>query len=110
VDIVLVMSVNPGFGGQQYIPTSTHKIARVRAMLDALGRSEVELEVDGGISPENAAEVVRAGATVLVAGSAVFNDRATVAENLEALRTAARAEKVFLLHTNLSYTDVPHHG
>ncbi len=89
VDIVLVMSVNPGFGGQQYIPTSTHKITRVRAMLDALGRSEVELEVDGGIGPENAAEVVRAGATVLVAGSAVFNDRATVAENLDALRTAA---------------------
>ncbi len=87
VDLVLVMSVNPGFGGQSYIPTSTAKIARLRSMLDAIG-SAADLEVDGGIKPRNAAEVVRAGANVLVAGSAVFNERASVAENIGSLRAA----------------------
>ncbi len=86
VDLVLVMSVNPGFGGQSYIPTSTAKIARVRAMLDERDLGHVELEVDGGVKPENVAEVVAAGATVIVAGSAVFNTRASVAENIRALR------------------------
>jgi len=85
VDLVLVMSVNPGFGGQSYIPGSTGRIARLRAMLDALG-SAAALEVDGGINPETIGGAVRAGATVLVAGSAVFNDRAPVADNLRRLR------------------------
>jgi len=89
VDLVLVMSVNPGFGGQSYIPTSTAKIARVRRMLDELGRGDVELEVDGGIVPANARAVVEAGATALVAGSAVYNAHASVAENLRRLREAA---------------------
>lgn len=89
VDLVLVMSVNPGFGGQAYIPTSTAKIARLRQMLDERGLPEVELEVDGGVKPDNAAELVQAGATVLVAGSAIFNSQATIAENLAALRHAA---------------------
>ena len=90
VDLVLVMSVNPGFGGQSYIPTSTAKIARVRGMIDALGRGgEVELEVDGGVGPDTIAEVVGAGATVVVAGSAVYNRRAGVAENIRGLREAA---------------------
>jgi len=94
VEIVLVMSVNPGFGGQQYIPTSTRKVERVRALLDAHGREDVELVVDGGISPANAGEVVAAGATVLVAGSAIFNTRATVAQNMAALQAAvARAKR-----------------
>jgi ribulose-phosphate 3-epimerase len=57
VDLILVMSVNPGFGGQSYIPTSTGKIARLRRMLDDRNLSHVELEVDGGIYPENAAEI-----------------------------------------------------
>ncbi len=87
VDLVLVMSVNPGFGGQSYIPTSTAKIVRLRGMLDSIG-SPADLEVDGGIKPHNAAEVVRAGANVLVAGSAVFNERASVAENVGLLRAA----------------------
>jgi ribulose-phosphate 3-epimerase len=91
VDLVLVMSVNPGFGGQSYIPTSTAKIARVRRLLDESGCGHVELEVDGGIGPANAAEVVRAGATALVAGSAVYNRDGSVAENLRALREAVRA-------------------
>lgn len=83
VDLALVMSVNPGFGGQSYIPTSTAKIRRLRAMLDAVG-STAELEVDGGIKPDNAAEVVAAGATVLVAGSAVFGGPRSIAENVRA--------------------------
>jgi ribulose-phosphate 3-epimerase len=89
VGLVLVMSVNPGFGGQSYIPTSTAKIAKIRRMLDERGLTDVDLEVDGGIGPDNAAAVVRAGATALVAGSAVYNSRASVAENLRRLREAA---------------------
>ncbi len=90
VDLVLVMSVNPGFGGQSYIPTSTAKIARVRGMIDALGRGgEVELEVDGGVAPDTIAEVAAAGAAVVVAGSAVYNRRGSVADNLRTLREAA---------------------
>lgn len=90
VDLVLIMSVNPGFGGQKYIPASTGRIARLRAMLEALGSTDVEIEVDGGISTETIAQVVAAGATVLVAGSAVFNDKASVAENIAALRRAGQ--------------------
>lgn len=91
VDLVLVMSVNPGFGGQSYIPTSTAKIARLRRMLDEGGHGHVELEVDGGVTAETVGEVVRAGATAVVAGSAVYNARATVAENLDRLRAAIEA-------------------
>ena len=91
VDLVLVMSVNPGFGGQSYIPTSTDKIRRLRAMLDAIG-SAAELEVDGGIKPGNAAEIAAAGATVLVAGSAVFGGPRSIAENVAALRGALMLE------------------
>ncbi len=83
VDLVLIMSVNPGFGGQSYIGPSTDKIRRLRAMLDAIG-SAAELEVDGGIKPGNAPEIVAAGATVLVAGSAVFGGPRTIAENVAA--------------------------
>ena len=86
VDLVLVMSVNPGFGGQSYIPTSTARIARLREMLDARGLTQVELEVDGGVNADNVATLVAAGVTVLVAGSAVFNARASVAANIAALR------------------------
>lgn len=84
-DLVLIMSVNPGFGGQVYIPASTSKIARLRTMLDAIG-SKAELQVDGGINTETAAQVVAAGATVLVAGSAVFNRERPVAQNIQLLR------------------------
>lgn len=85
VDLVLVMSVNPGFGGQSYIPGSTAKIARLRSMLDEAG-STAELEVDGGVNPETVQQVVEAGATVLVAGSAIFNNRGSVADNVQQLR------------------------
>jgi ribulose-phosphate 3-epimerase len=89
VDLVLVMSVNPGFGGQRFIPTSARKIAALRAELDERGLWPIELQVDGGIGPATVREVVNAGATVLVAGAAVFNDRASVADNIAGLRAAA---------------------
>lgn len=86
VDQVLIMSVNPGFGGQSYIPTSTDKIARLRQMLDERGLSQVELEVDGGIHANNVREIVSAGATVLVSGSAIFNSESSIGENITRLR------------------------
>ena len=86
VDQVLVMSVNPGFGNQTYIPTSTAKIARVRRMLLERDLTQVEIEVDGGLKPDNVAEVVDAGATILVAGSAIYNNKASVTENIASLR------------------------
>jgi ribulose-phosphate 3-epimerase len=89
VDMVLVMSVNPGFGGQRFIPTSTRKIATLRRTLDERGLWPIEIQVDGGIAPGTIGEVVDAGATVVVAGAAVFNDRASVAENIRELRQAA---------------------
>jgi len=94
VDLVLVMSVNPGFGGQSYIPASTKRIARLRDMLDENGLSHVELQVDGGVHCGTVAEIVRAGATVLVAGSAVFNSQGSVAANMAALREAICASQV----------------
>ncbi len=90
VDLVLIMSVNPGFGGQSYIPTSTEKIRQLRVMLDRIG-SSAELQVDGGVKAENATEVVRAGATCLVSGSGVFNKKASVAENIARLRESIAA-------------------
>lgn len=87
VDLALVMSVNPGFGGQKYIPSSTAKIRRLRQMLDEIG-STAFLEVDGGVYAGNAAEIVQAGADVLVAGSAVFGGTKSVAENVAALMQA----------------------
>ncbi len=88
VDLVLVMTVNPGFGGQAFLPEMLGKIARLRAMIDARNLP-VRIEVDGGIAVETAPQVVAAGASVLVAGSAVFNPRQSVAEALHALRAAA---------------------
>jgi ribulose-phosphate 3-epimerase len=87
VELVLIMSVNPGFGGQAFIPGSVARIRRVRAMLDAI-RSPAWLEVDGGIKAHNAAEVVAAGASVLVAGSAVFRD--DIGANVQALLAGAK--------------------
>ncbi len=87
VDLILVMSVNPGFGGQKFIPGAVEKIARLRAM--AAGRP-IDIEVDGGVTPDNAAEIVRAGANVLVAGSAVFKGGpAAYRGNIAAIRSAA---------------------
>ena len=92
-DLILIMSVNPGFGGQSYIPTMTDKIARLRKMLDAvsprnLSGRPAELEVDGGVKDSNIATVAAAGAEVLVAGSAVYNQQQSVAVSIANLRRA----------------------
>ncbi len=92
VDLVLVMSVNPGFGGQSFIPTVVDKIARIR---DVLGGRDVDIEVDGGITPETAPSVVAAGATALVAGSAVFKGGSIEAyrDNIQAIRNAVKDQR-----------------
>ena len=72
VDMVLLMSVNPGFGGQSYISVVTKKIKELRALIDEMGL-DIDIEVDGGVKPSNISEVVNAGANVIVAGSAIFN-------------------------------------
>lgn len=88
IDLVLIMSVNPGFGGQSFIPQTTAKIRRLRSMLAGQGVEGVEIQVDGGIKAHNIAMVAQAGATVAVVGSAVFNAQASVAENITRLRAA----------------------
>ncbi len=90
VHLVLIMSVNPGFGGQDFIPQSLPRIARVRDMLTERGLAHVEIEVDGGVKAENAPQIVSAGATILVAGSAIFNQKASIAQNVHRLRQACR--------------------
>jgi ribulose-phosphate 3-epimerase len=87
VDLVLVMSVHPGFGGQSFIPSALEKLRLLRARLDAAG-SAAELEVDGGIKPENAHAAASAGASVLVAGSAVYLDPEGVGRALAKFRRA----------------------
>jgi ribulose-phosphate 3-epimerase len=91
VDVALVMSVNPGFGGQPFIPSSVDKIARLRGMLAARGLDRVAIEVDGGVDAETIEACARAGASILVAGSAVFNSRGPVADSLRDLRAALAA-------------------
>ena len=87
VDLVLVMSVNPGYAGQSFIEDAVAKIARVRSSIDEM-KLAAELEVDGGISAETAPKVVAAGAQVLVAGSAIYNGRESVAEAMDRLRAS----------------------
>ena len=86
VDMVLLMSVNPGFGGQKFIPGTLDKLKEARALIDASGRN-IRLEVDGGVSEKNIAEVARAGADTFVAGSAIFGK-----EDYKAVINAMRAE------------------
>ncbi|MBW2158455.1 MAG: ribulose-phosphate 3-epimerase [Deltaproteobacteria bacterium] len=87
VDLILVMSVNPGFGGQSFIPSANDKLAQIRAMIDEAGL-DIDLEVDGGVKPGVARQVVEAGADVIVAGSAVFNHDSYAAA-IEAIRKDA---------------------
>ena len=90
VDLVLVMSVNPGFGGQSFITSQLEKISELRQLIDASGR-DIELEVDGGVNRETAAQVIAAGANVLVAGTATFKGGPSLyAENIAALRGAGQ--------------------
>jgi ribulose-phosphate 3-epimerase len=89
LDLILLMTVNPGFGGQAFIPAVTDKIRRVAEMV---GDRDIEIEVDGGVTPETAGTVAEAGATVLVAGSAVFRNGPTgYASAISDIRTAAEA-------------------
>lgn len=86
VDLILIMTVNPGFGGQAFIESQLTKIERVRQMIDATGRT-IDLQVDGGINPDTAMRAIAAGADVLVAGTAVFKDGADhYASHIETLR------------------------
>ena len=87
VDYVLIMSVFAGFGGQKFIPESLERARTVREKLDSLGRRDVPIEMDGGIGPANAAEVIRAGVQMLVAGSSVFKS-SNPKEAIEAMRNA----------------------
>ncbi len=88
VDQILVMTVNPGFGGQRYIPTMTAKVARLATMIRDTGRA-IDIEVDGGIDHTTIGEVAAAGATVFVAGTAIFGHPDGIAEGIAALRAAA---------------------
>jgi ribulose-phosphate 3-epimerase len=92
VDAVLVMTVNPGFGGQAFLPETLPKLRALRQMIGERGLN-VEIAVDGGINPETAAQVVSAGAAMLVVGSAVFNARASVQDSMSAMRRALEIKK-----------------
>ena len=85
VDMVLVMSVNPGYGGQKFIPSQLDKISELRRMCEQQSH-DIILEVDGGVNPQTSKDCIRAGATALVAGSAVFKGAGSLSENIAALR------------------------
>jgi ribulose-phosphate 3-epimerase len=86
VDMILLMSVNPGFGGQKFIPGTLGKLREARALIDASGR-DIRLEIDGGVSAKNIREIAEAGADTFVAGSAIFNQ-----PDYKAVIDAMRAE------------------
>jgi ribulose-phosphate 3-epimerase len=92
LDLVLLMTVNPGFGGQAFIPSVVEKVKRVRAMI---GNRPIDIQIDGGVTPETAPLVAAAGANVLVAGAAVFKGGTVESyrTNIEAIRTAADAAR-----------------
>ncbi len=94
LDLVLIMSVNPGFGGQTYIPWSTERIREARLLVDRRGRPGAEVEVDGGIDAGTAGDAVDGGASVLVAGSAVYRHPEGVARAIATLRDAARSPRL----------------
>jgi ribulose-phosphate 3-epimerase len=90
-DLVLVMTVEPGFGGQEFIPETLEKITRLRKMLDDRKLQHVPIEIDGGVHDGTIAAATKAGAAIAVAGSAVFNSRGSVKENIDGLRKASVA-------------------
>src|SRR5690606_19310923 len=93
VDLILIMTVNPGFGGQAFIPAMLEKIRQVRALV---GDRPIDIEVDGGVTAANAGDVAAAGANILVAGSAVFkgNSEESYRANISAIRAAAEAAAI----------------
>jgi ribulose-phosphate 3-epimerase len=93
LDMILVMTVNPGFGGQAFIPSSPKKIQTARSLLQGSGKGEAHVQVDGGIAPSTAPLVVDAGADVLVAGSAVFRHPGGPAEGIKALRDSLSSKQ-----------------
>jgi ribulose-phosphate 3-epimerase len=96
VDLVLIMSVEPGFGGQEFIRTSLDKIARLRRLLDDRHLGHVEISVDGGIHLSIVTDLVKAGAQVLVSGSEIFNSRASISENIQKLfATLTESRKMY---------------
>jgi len=92
VDLILIMSVNPGFGGQAFIPESLEKINRLRKMLDDK-KLTTELEVDGGITISNAPSIIEAGANVLVMGNSVFKTKEGISQTLQKIREVAKGKK-----------------
>jgi ribulose-phosphate 3-epimerase len=95
IDLMLVMTINPGFGGQSFMPSQLAKIEALRKMVDRAGRNDIIIEVDGGVNQATARQCLDAGATALVAGTAVFRGGpSTYADAIAALRGAAPAEAV----------------
>jgi ribulose-phosphate 3-epimerase len=91
IDVALLMSIDPGFGGQKFIAATIDKVARLREMLVGRGLERVEIEVDGGVGEANIPELARMGMTIAVAGTSVFNERKSVTESIAVLRTACAA-------------------
>ncbi len=91
IDVALLMSVDPGFGGQKFIAATTEKVARLRKTLRDRGLDRVEIEVDGGVGEGNIAELARAGMTIAVAGTSVFNKHRSVTESIRVLQAACAA-------------------
>jgi ribulose-phosphate 3-epimerase len=88
IDVALLMSVDPGFGGQAFIPETIDKVARLRAELVRRGLEHVEIEVDGGVGPDNMLALAKAGMTIAVAGTSLFDPRRSIASNIRVLRAA----------------------
>jgi ribulose-phosphate 3-epimerase len=88
IDVALLMSVDPGFGGQPFIPETIDKVARLRAELVRRGLEHVEIEVDGGVGPDNMLALAKAGMTIAVAGTSLFDPRRPIATNIRVLRGA----------------------
>jgi ribulose-phosphate 3-epimerase len=91
IDVALLMSVDPGFGGQKFITSTIDKVARLRKILIGRGLERIEIEVDGGVGESNIAELARAGMTIAVAGTSVFNGHSSVTESIRVLQTACAA-------------------
>ncbi|HEV7733345.1 MAG TPA: ribulose-phosphate 3-epimerase [Candidatus Binatia bacterium] len=91
IDVALIMSVNPGFGGQAFIASSIDKVRRLRTTLRQRNLDHIEIEVDGGVGAKNIRALAEAGMTIAVAGSTVFNDRASVSDSIRVLRAACSA-------------------
>ena len=91
IDVALLMSVDPGFGGQKFIASTVDKVARLRDILVRRGLERVEIEVDGGVNDGNIADLARAGMTIAVGGTSVFNEHRSVADSIRVLRSACAA-------------------